>query len=385
MKKLLMAVISGEVLLKSPRTRPRFEERLLDNIVDAFERNNVDYEEVWIEDARLLVDSGDEKAVEVLRRVFGIQYVMEAWFFEFQGLEDLAESVERIARDWVRGKRFAVRPKRTGKHDFTSLDIGRVVGAKLYPYSSGVDLSNPDVEVFVEVRGRKAYVYREKLQGPGGLPIGVEGRALVLFSGGFDSPVAAWLTAKRGVEVDLLHYVLSTPQSYRDARSVAEKLASDWLYGYKPVLRVVDFRPVTAAITGRVREDYALLVLRTLMLIHAERIARSEGYDAIVTGESLGQVSSQTLRNIRAINSVARTSIPVLRPLIGMDKEEIVQVSRRIGLYEYSSKTREYCRLGRVVTTRADPELLGREVEEVEHVLDAVETVEVEELVGEEE
>ena len=372
MEQVYMASLAGEIVLKSKRTRPRFEERLLANLRDALRRKKVEYKRVWISDARLFIDSGDDRVPYVATRVFGIYSITRAYIVRFNGLEDLAGRVEEIAKEWVSGRKFAVRARRTGRHDFTSLDAARVIGERLYGYSAGVDLENPEVEVFVEIRGNIAYVYREKLRGPGGLPIGVEGRALLLFSGGFDSPVAGWFTAKRGVEVDMLHFVLSVEESARDAEAVARKLAEEWLYGYRPILYVVDFRPVVGAIARKTRPDYSQLVLRVLMYRYAEELALERGYDALVTGESLGQVSSQTLKNIKALTRVAGLSLPVLRPLLGLDKEEIVDFSRRIGLYELSSRVKEYCRLSESPTTRADAELLGREVEEVEDVLKAV-------------
>ncbi len=382
MEKVVFAAISGEIVLKSERTRPRFERRLISNVRDALERNNVKYHGVRLEDARLIIETPMlEETLDVLKRVFGVHGATIAYRVNYRSLEDLSKLVEMIAAKWVQDKKFAVRAKRAYVEDFTSLDIARVVGARLKPYSKGVDLENPDVEVHVEVRGYTAYIHQGLERGSMGLPIGVEGRAIVLFSGGIDSPVAAWLTAKRGVEVDLLHYILANPVSREEAHEVAKTLASQWLYGYKPRMLVVDLRLATAAIAKMVRRDYSQLVLRLVMYNVAARIAEEHGYDAIVTGESLGQVSTQTLANIKALSLTARIPYPILRPLIGMDKEEIVQLARRIGTYDSSTRVREYCRLAQgPVATRADTQVLASEYEKIANVVDEIQVTEVIEL-----
>ena len=367
-ERLVLAALSGEIVLKSPRVRPRFERRLVRNLGDALRRfGAAGCRPPRIREARLLVgpcSSGEdlEKALDATLHTFGVHGATVAYRYRYQSLEDLASWVEDIAAGWVKGRTFAVRARRSGREPFTSLDMARIIGARLHPYSGGVDLERPQVEVYVEARGGVAYLHRGLRRGPGGLPIGVEGRALALFSGGLDSPLAAWYTAKRGVEVDLLHYVLASSLSIGDALRVALAEARRWLHGYRPRLLVVDFRGVTRLIAARVAREYRQVVLRAAMIEAAIRLAERLGYDAIATGESLGQVSSQTLANMNAVTRVVRPWIPVLRPLLGMDKEEIMSMMRMIGLYEEASRTREYCRLASgPVTTRAKPERLAEE------------------------
>jgi len=380
MERVVLASIAGEIVLKSDRTRPRFERRLVRNIVDAFRREGVECSDVWVEAARLYVSGCRdyavlEKTVDTLSRVFGIHWATIAYLVRYKSLDDLAERVKEIAGEWVRGKKFAVRARRSGVEEFTSLDAARVIGAALYSLSAGVDLENPEVEVFVEIRGSKAYIYRETRQGPDGLPIGVEGKAIVLFSGGLDSPAAAWMAAKRGIEVDLVHYVLASPLSIVDALRVGKKLARLWLHGYRPKLYVFDFRPVTAAIAGMVDSSYAQIVLRLAMYVVAEKFALAMGYDAVYTGESVGQVSSQTLKNLYALARAYPLKVPVIRPLAGFDKEEIVSLTRRIGVYEEAARTKEYCQLARgLVTTRADPDKLAREYEKIGRIVELTAT-----------
>jgi len=368
---VVLAALSGEIVLKSPRTRPRFERRLVENAASALTAFGADCGRVRVWEARLLVEEcrgeqGYMRAVDALTHLFGIHGATVAHVVEYSSLEELAAKVAELARHWVEGRKFAVRARRSGREPFTSLDMARLVGAALYPYSGGVDLRSPEVEVHVEARGRVAFIHRGMKRGPGGLPVGVEGRVLALFSGGLDSPLAAWMTAKRGAEVDMLHYVLASTASLHEAARVAALLARLWLHGYKPRLLALDLRPLTRAIAAKVRPDYRQVVLRLAMYRLGEELARARGYEAVVTGESIGQVSSQTLRNLYALHQVQPLRVPVLRPLSGLDKEEIVAKMREIGLYEEASKTREYCRLARgPVTTAAKPHILREEYEKV--------------------
>ncbi|NOZ88407.1 MAG: tRNA sulfurtransferase [Crenarchaeota archaeon] len=369
--RVVAASLSGEIVLKGPRTRPRFERRLLRNAAAALERWGLGGCRVRLWETRLLVEGCGEEAaeaaVDALLHVFGVHAVTVAHVIHYEDIEDLVAKAAAVAAEWVRGRRFAVRARRSGREPFTSLELARRLGAALHPYSAGVDLEEPEVEVYIEARGRVALLHRGWRRGPGGLPIGVEGRVLALFSGGLDSPLAAWMAAKRGAEVDMLHYILATPLSLADALRVARLEARLWLHGYSPTLYAVDFRGVTRAIAARVRPEYRQVVLRLAMYTAAERLAEAHGYQALVTGESLGQVSSQTLHNIYALAKARPLHVPILRPLIGLDKEEIVEQMRRIGLYDEASRTREYCRLAQgPVTTRADPETLRAEYEKVE-------------------
>ena len=377
--KVFYAALAGEVVLKSERVRPRFQLRLLSNLVKAFQAFGANCGKPFIKQARIIAlcesDEDYRRAVEAASHTFGVHGSTVAYRLEYRSLDELAQLVRSVAAEWVKGKKFAVRARRSGVEGFTSLDVARVVGSALYDYSAGVDLDNPEVEVFVEVRGNEAYVHRGFEPGPGGLPIGVEGRAIALFSGGLDSPVAAWMGAKRGVEIDFLHYVLSSPRSVSDAKRVARRLSRLWLHGYKPRLYVVDFRAVTEAIRSSVRRDYGQVVLRAAMLEAGSVLANRLGYHAIFTGESIGQVSSQTLRNLYALSQVVQLQLPLIRPLAGLDKEEIIRLGRRIEIYEEAAKTKEYCRLGEgPVTTRADPGILRKEYGKIREIV--YETVE---------
>ncbi|AFK51387.1 thiamine biosynthesis protein ThiI [Thermogladius calderae 1633] len=361
-----VVTVSGEIPLRSSRTRPRFYRRLVENLRDAVERAGGRVLGHEVVEAKVVLRT-DVDVTEALSKVFGVHRVGVVAEYQFKDLKDLVAWASSEARDLVANKRFAVRVKRSGSHDFTSLDVAREVGAALKEYSAGVDLENPEVTVEIEVRGSRAFIYKRAAEGPGGLPVGVEGRALALFSGGFDSPVAAWLVAKRGVQVDFLHFTLGSTRATYLAFKVARELSSKWLHGYRPRFVVVDFRKVVAEVASKVSWPMRQVVLRALMYTAASRLAVAGGYNAIVTGESIGQASSQTLRNLQAVEEYAKPSRPVLRPLLGFDKEEIVALSRRIGFYELSSKVPEACAIAPSrVETHATAGMVEEEVRKVD-------------------
>jgi thiamine biosynthesis protein ThiI len=224
----------------------------------------------------------------------------------------------------------------------TSQEINQVIGARVKLASGAkVDLSNPDLTVYIEVLPDEAFIYFEKIQGPGGLPVGVSGTVVCLLSGGIDSPVAAYRMMKRGCRVVFVHFH-SQPFADRTSQEKATELARLLTrYQYASRLYVVPFGETQQEVVARTAGRFRVLVYRRLMLRMAEEIARKEGAQALVTGESLGQVSSQTLENIAAIEEAA--TLPILRPLVGMDKEEITHQARQIGSYETSTIPDQDC------------------------------------------
>ncbi len=362
-----IVTVSGEILLKSRRSRPKFFRRLVRNLEDALGREGIKDCIISQEGAKLIVKCREE-ALHVLRKVFGVYRVGEVTEVAFRDLKELSAKVSELSKDLVKGKKFAVRVHRVGDHPFTSIDAEREIGAGLYPYSSGVDLTNPEVTVWIEIRGWRAYTYRSRVKGVGGLPTGVEGRALVMYSGGFDSPVAAWFIARRGAQVDFLHFFLGDTHSTYLAIKSAKELGRKWIFGYVPKALIIDFTGVINSIIKEVKRSYRQVVLRSLMFMAASQIVRRFGYDALVTGEIIGQASSQTLANIKAAEAVAKPSIPILRPLLGMDKEEIIKMSKELGTYELSSKVGEPCSITpSLVTTKAKIKDLVQEVSKANH------------------
>lgn len=370
--------LSGEIAMKSRRTRARFQSRLAENLEDAFASSGLEVriEEQW---SRIFVE-GEDELLDVLPRVFGLSSFSPIEEETDARMEAIVEAGRRRFHERVKGKTFAVRARRSGAHDFRSIDVQRELGAALNP-GADVDLDDPEVEVRVEVRDDRAYLFSERRPGAGGLPAGVQGGALCLLSGGFDSAVAGWMVQRRGASVDYVFCNLGGAAYRRMVVEVAKVLADRWSYGLQPRLHVVDFGPVVARMEEAVAESYRQVVLKRLMFGASARVASEEGASALVTGEAIGQVSSQTLVNLRAIDEAA-AELPVLRPLIGFDKEEIVERARRIGTFERSSKVREYCQMtgGNPVTAgslerareesaRVEPELIARAAAERE-VLD---------------
>ena len=332
----------GELTLKSRRSRKRFMDALLNSISDALESNGIkDYNVVDLY-GRVYLEV-DKDVSNILRRIFGLVGVVEVVSYKFDSLEDIAARAEEIYRDLVSGRSFGVKTNRVGNHPFKSIDVNRIVGERLLKYASKVDLSTPDIWVKIEVRDDKVYFYLREYRGYGGLPIGTEGKVLALFSGGYDSPVAAWHMLRRGVEVDFIHFQLGGEGHFNKVLRVAVELARNWCYGYKPKMYKIDFRPIAKAIRENVRRDYRIVILKRMMYRAASIVAEEIGADALVTGESIGQVSSQTLRNLVATDKA--TGYTVFRPLIGFDKVEIIDYSREIGLYEYSKVVEEVCAL----------------------------------------
>ncbi len=351
--------LSGELATKSRQTRRRFQRRLVESLRDALDTTGASYRihEEW---GRLLVEASNRSVLNVIPRVFGIVSLSEVEATCKPDLDAIIEVGERVYADRVRGCRtFAIRARRAGRHPFSSRDINYGLGETLNRFAD-VDLEQPDIRISVEVRQDAAYFFSKKIPGAGGLPAGIEGRALALISGGYDSAVAAWMMMKRGVALDYLFCNLAGSAYERAVLGVARTLAGEWGYGTRPQMHVVDFEPCVRALKESIRQNYWQVILKRLMYRAAAQVARDTGALALVTGESVGQVSSQTLPNLAAID--LSVVIPVLRPLVGFDKSEIIDLSRRIGTSALSEKVREYCALTeQYPITDASPEQLAAE------------------------
>lgn len=365
----LLVRMGGEIYTKSSRTRRRFLRVLVNNIRLALREAGI-RASVRPEWSRIHVYADDpDKAREVLGRVFGVYAVAEVVEVPYTSLADLVEKVAPMFREHVAGKTFAVRARRR-RAPFTSQDVGRELGAALLPFSAGVDLDEPEAEVRLEVGREKAFVILEESKGPGGFPAGTGGRALALFSGGFDSPVAAWQVMRRGIRVDLVIYDLGGCGQVGQALAVARELALRWAPGLKMRANVVDLAPVVSALVRRVDPRLRQILLKRAMYRAGSILAAELGFEALITGESLGQVSTQTLRNLAVAEEAA--GVPVLRPLVGSDKQEIVETARDIGTHDASALVKEHCSIATgPVETWADPEEvltaesgLGQDVDE---------------------
>lgn len=371
-KRAVILRFSGEIFTKSRSVRAWFIRRVKENAAAALERAGIDDYEMHHDRGRLDVICDDERAPDVLERIFGLTSVTPAELHPCATLDDVVEAGAAIFADRVPGRRFAVRTRRTGsaktRIPFTSKDVEIALGSRLVDAGGSVDLDDPDVVCGVEVREGLAFFYHGERPGAGGLPTGVEGRALALISGGFDSAVAAWSILRRGVAVDFVFFNLAGPPQERATREVTQALCRGWAHGYEPKLHVVDFRPVVADLKAKTKGSFWQVVLKRLMKRAADAVARAEGHSALVTGESIGQVSSQTLPNLAAI--AAPFATPVLRPLVAMDKEEIIARSRRIGTHDISSGVPEFCALaGGAPVTRATTYEIDAEEEKLDLAL----------------
>ena len=242
--------------------------------------------------------------------------------------------------------------RRNGHHQWRSRDAEVAIGSALFDVSAGVDLSNPQATVRVRVDGNRAAVVSHSWSGPGGLPVGTQSPCLVMLSGGIDSPVAAWMMMRRGCPIDMLHFQLECNQADH-ALAVGHQLAATWAHGADVNLHVIDFEPVKKELSSAAHPRLRQVLLKQLMTEAAYRVARALEMPLIVNGDSLGQVSSQTAANLVEIDKYAKA--PLLRPLLALTKQEIVDRARQIGTYELSTKAREVCDLsdGRRVETAA--------------------------------
>ncbi|WP_069807672.1 tRNA uracil 4-sulfurtransferase ThiI [Vulcanisaeta thermophila] len=353
----------GEVAIKGPGTRRRMENLLMRNIMEGLKKAGIEAR-VSRSQGRLLVEVSDDRAkdaVDLVSRVFGVKFVAPAREYVVHSINDIVNAAVREWASLVKDKVFAVRSHRVGVHGFTSMDINREVGAALRQYARGVDLERPDVELHIEVRGDRAYLFHEVVKGPGGLPLGSEGKVLALISGGLDSPVAAWFMMKRGAYVDAMFCSLAHPLDTLGFLRVAHELFSRWSIGYDASIHIINCSGLVNEIRGTVNPHLWNVVYKHILYRIAQAIAKSTNALGIVTGESLGQVSSQTLHNLMAASH--GIDIPIYRPLIGLDKDEIVSYARMIGTYELSIKNEEFCAIfSEKPRTRATPEDVEAEV-----------------------
>ncbi len=371
---------SPEIFLKSRPTRARFLRMLMSNTEAALARNGVKAKVRRTGLHEMRVDADDlAAAADTLGNVFGVGKISLVDSVDYNGLADLAETVVESARDRVAGKTFAVRVKRRGDQGWTSLDADRLIGRMLLDDSAGVDLDDPQETVRVHVTEDSALIVRSGSSGPNGLPLGSQEPGLTLLSGGIDSPVAAWMLMRTGCPMDFLHLEMECSVTDQ-ALAVGHELVTRWGHGTRPRFHVAGFQPIKKALLDRVDPRLRQVVLKQLMLTAGEQIARRLDLPMLVTGDSLGQVSSQTAAHLVEIDG--SVDIPVIRPLVALRKDEIIERARQIGTYDLSIRTREVCDLsdGNRVATRASTRSLQRAGSEVgpelmEEVLASVRSV----------
>ena len=278
------------------------------------------------------------------QKVFGIVAIARAYVCE-KSLEAISQAArEFIAPEIKKYKTFKVEAKRSDKRfPLDSMDLSRGIGGVLLEANPRVkvDVKNPDIVVKVEIRERAAYIYAGHHKGAGGMPVGTNGKGLLLLSGGIDSPVAGYMMAKRGVKLEAVHFESFPYTSERALQKVLDlaKIVSD--YSGEIYVHIISLTHIQEELVKHCNEEYFTLLLRRYMVALSNKVAERYNCGALITGESVGQVASQTMQAIGATDAVAE--IPVFRPCIGMDKEEIVQISRKIGAFETSILPYEDC------------------------------------------
>jgi len=343
----LILVRYEEIFLKRSN-RNVFENRLIKNIRQRLE--NMGEVHVTCSQSRIYVESPDDdfdlaEAVERLKKVFGIasMSIVHRVPTDFEIIKASAVGIVADLLSRYNHKTFKVETKRADKSfPLSSPQVSAEVGAHIlrnFPRLK-VDVHNPDFVFYVEIR-ESTYLYSEIIPAAKGLPTGTAGRATLLLSGGIDSPVAGWMIAKRGAELDAV-YFHSPPYTSERAKEKVVRLSeilSEWTMGIR--LYVVPFTEIQMAIHQKCPEEYLTIIMRRYMMKIAERIAHNNGALALVTGEAIGQVASQTMESLLVTNSAV--TLPVYRPLIGMDKNEVVNIARHIGTYETSILPYEDC------------------------------------------
>ena len=336
----------GEIVLKGANKR-QFEDKLRSNIRRRMKPfGNFD---VYLMQSTVYVEPMDEDADvngawEACRCIFGLVSLCRCRACE-KDLESIYNTVEEyLGDDLDCAESFKVESKRSDKRfPLTSIGISQEIGGRLaeaHP-SCRVDVHNPAYTVYVEVRDLAAYVHGPAIPGAGGLPTGVGGRAMCLLSGGIDSPVAAYMIAKRGVEIEAVHF-FSYPYTSQLAKDKVIELARlVTKYCGRMTVNIVGFTKIQEAIRDNCPEEFFTLIMRRFMMEISERIARDDGCKALITGENSGQVASQTMEAMAVTGSVV--NMPIFMPLIGMDKEEIVTIARKIGTMETSVLPYEDC------------------------------------------
>ena len=336
----------GEIVLKG-LNRKSFEQKLMGNIrrrlvpIGKFKVTCLQ-STVYVEPLEDGVDM--DAAFEAVQKVFGVVKISRASACEKDKDAIARLAIDYLKDDMLRAKSFKVESKRSDKSfPMTSIQLSQYVGGELaeaYP-NCKVDVHEPELIVNLEIRDLAAYVHAQPVNGAGGMPVGSNGVAVTLLSGGIDSPVSTYMIAKRGVRLIPVHFFSFPYTSQQAKEKVIEltKLLTAWCG--KMTLEVVPFTHIQEEIRDKCPEEYFTLIMRRFMMRIAERIALSNGAKAIVTGENLGQVASQTMEAMASTQAVL--SLPVLQPLIGLDKEEIVQLSRRIGTFDTSILPYEDC------------------------------------------
>tara|TARA_R110002095_G_scaffold97941_3_gene85983 strand:+ start:121 stop:1575 length:1455 start_codon:yes stop_codon:yes gene_type:complete len=337
-----------EITIKSKPVRRRFIQRLQSNLqiilrrIDPKAHVCAQWDKVTVETK---VEDLDQLTLltDAMQVTPGIAYILRVKQYPLGDFEQVLQLTRSVYEPELAGKRFVVRVKRAGKHDFKSLDLERYVGGGLLEHTDavGVDLHNPEVTVSLEVRDQSLFVVEQRYPGLGGFPLGSQDAVLSLISGGFDSTVSSYMTIKRGCRTHYCFFNLGGAAHETGVKQVSHFLWQKFASSHRVKFVTVPFEAVVAEILTKVHHSQMGVVLKRMMMRAGAQVAERLGIEALVTGESVAQVSSQTLPNLAVIDSVVDTL--VLRPLIVTDKQDIIDTSKRIGTYDFAKSMPEYC------------------------------------------
>jgi len=352
----LVLVKYGELFLKSDPVRRRYEKRLKENIRIGLKLAKVKNFKIVRPRGRFFLYVPEKKleaTCKVLEKTFGIVSFAPCWHLRTSSAKEIQKFVKKNYKNWIeRGKTFAARVKRSGTQthkntNYTSMQLAKLIGDVV---DRNVNLNKPDVTIFVEVKDDDSYVYTssDTRKGPGGMPVGTSGKVVALLSGGIDSAVAAWMMMKRGCRIIALYadngsYISNKKKSLERVKNVLKVLQS-WSAGWKIPLFIFDHGRNLGRFLKRkdVTEKFVCLLCKRMMYRVANVLAEQQDAKAVVTGETLGEVASQTLDNLVVLDETSK--LPVFRPLIGNDKQENIDLAKRIGTYETSISVGGKCR-----------------------------------------
>ena len=367
MKHDLIIARYGELALKSDGVRKRFENRLANNI-----RASIDAE-VKVRQARIYISPKDfNDAIEKLERIFGIVSYSPVVTTKstFEDIEETVSSyAEKLHDEGLldENTKFAISCRRVGNHEFSSQEMAAFAGAVVVKkYSSPVDLTNPELTIYLEVRDNDTYIFHEKIPGPGGLPLGTQGKVVALVSSGIDSPVATYLMMKRGCQVIALfcdNDPYTTPEALKNFNDLIDQL-NLYASGAPIKRRVVKYGDYLSTCKSDAPDKMTCVLCKSGMYKLAGKLAKKMHAEAVIDGSSLGQVASQTLPNILATRE--DLDVPVLSPLIGLDKVEITRIAEKIGTFEISKRDDGGCKaVPKYPETKADLELVKKVKEDM--------------------
>jgi len=340
--------LQAEITIKSRPVRKRFTKILESSIKNVLRRvdEQVTTQMHWDNIEVNTVNNSPEnrlKLIETLKSTPGIPTFLEVQQASFTDLNDICEKTLAVHAKNIENKTFSVRVKRSGKHDFNSMDVEKYVGSglNLHVESASVKLTKPDVTVYLEIKNTHLYIVTQRHKGMGGFPIATQEDVLSLMSGGFDSGVASYQMIKKGARTHYCFFNLGGAAHEVGVKQVSYYLWNKYGASHRVKFFAVDFEPVVAEILENIENGLMGVVLKRMMMRAATTIADKMGIQALVTGEAIGQVSSQTLTNLNVINRVTDTLI--LRPLATYDKQDIIDIARKIGTEDFAKTIPEYC------------------------------------------